>query len=410
MYKKKLLPFAALIGTILLTGCSSSQPIKHEPFIPLQLDNKIQLKKTDIRKIQLPIKSLEYIIEEYKPKIEKDIKELDSDGNIIYQAKLRVNFKFKLDEIIRVNNSKTLIYKFITENSSLCFVGDCTKVYKTKDYQNFISEVKKSQDDLHSNIFKYAEEYKESEKTLDNWIKTIKNKIYKPNVKFRNNIIDDVELLDEFLKRVNLHDTFPTKEIIFGEFLASNEKSLTTFLNNKVFTYFYPYSGRRYKKFEIRYSPNNNDSFYNNKGKGQFTKKAVNLKNVNNLYLEHNEIYYYFLPKTFTTNDSNIELSLFSRDSGNYSFRVTNLSNKFIILKSVSLYLDDRISNLITVYHLPPKAISTTFTNLTLPEGTTLSTKITNLNQVRDFGVAVNYLVNSKEKTLYTEKKLRINR
>ena len=395
MYKK-LLPFSALLGTLLLTGCSSSQPIKHKPFIPLELDNSIQLKKTDIRETQLPSETLKYIINAGNFAVEKHFKELDSNADFIYHGKLRVYFDVALNKLITLNNS-------------LCYVGDCTKVYKTKDYQNFISEVNRNQDDLHSNIFKYAKEYKESENTIDNWLESVKNKTIVPNVKFRNKIIDDVALLDKISENVTLSSTSSFKEGIYGEYLVSKEKSLNTFLKNKVFGHFYPYREINYKKFKVSYSPNNKDSFYY-KEEFDFTKKEVNLNNVNNLYLEHNKIYYSFIPDTFTTNDSNIELHLFLGDSGTYGIRVTNLTNKFIILRSVSLYLDDKINNLITVAELPPKAISNGFRPLTLPEGTTAYTKITNLNQVRDFGVAVSYMVDSKKETLYTEKKLKINK
>lgn len=373
----------------MLTGCSTSQPIKHNPYLPIKIDDSVQLKKSDINVTQVTDKSLNSIIRFSQLSIDKHIKELDRNADFIYHGMLRVNFKVKDN-------------KLITENKSLCYIGDCTSIYKTDDYQNFISDVKKTQDNLHSNISRYAKVYKQNENALTNWIKKVEN-INTIHAKFRNRIINDDKLLDKLSNKAGFEKlVVPSKEELFVEFLESKEKSLKTFLNNRIFGYFYPYNVLNYENYKLIYNSKNKKTFVN--------KQEINFNTINNLYLELNEMYYYFLPKVFTTNDSNIKLQLTLNNNGTYKVKVTNLTNKFIELSSISLYLDDRIRNLNVNTQLPPKAISENFRYIPLPEGTTANTKINNINQVRDFGAAVSYIANSKKETLYTEKKIRTNR
>ena len=233
---------------------------------------------------------------------------------------------------------------------------------------------------------------------------------------------DEPEILSyiDYVKKLNLKPKvnsslpFPVSEYYLN--VIKEEFSYNINLNSgKIYSDF-KYEKGTLKDFLNRYEfyrPNNLDIFVGNTRVSYTRPSSLTLKNLDTENVVNiNRLYSTFLtePLIFKNKDLLVKV-WFDHSLAKYSTRgdfyitITNLTNKFIDISTISVYVDSEINSMQLPIKLPPKG---TIKNRVLQVSNyDMYKQVNSLNDTRVFAGAVEYSIDQKNESLFEEKELK---
>lgn len=373
MFFKIILP---LVIGILISGCSSINP--PNPY------------KTNIKKSNVPQNEKQKVLN--KVLKEKYNHYYHINNGCISTKKINpyakeeytynTCYKIEKDSIVSENFSKC----YLNDEEIKCPYKDSRRSNKVKDYVSFINNVN-IRDEYNIKIKEYKKASSNNKNKAEDYLK--KYDIAKSNIvenlrKYNQVIIDNSNLIpSNMIKKLKFNKL---------EVASSKNDCYYNYINNKELNSCVKISGGIKNLGLI-----NNSRFKFNINNSSFISSFDKLKNPIT-YLINNPIKFNFIPKDFVTKNSEILVTLSLR-SNNIDINITNKTNNFIEIKTVSVYYDNDVKSLFINDKLPPLS-KTLKKEISIP----LNKKfvvIKSKNQNISFGIAVEYIINGKKKNLY---------
>lgn len=291
-------------------------------------------------------------------------------------ALLRANFYIK-------NNSI-----FIEDNSS-CYKKECKFITNIQGINNFYNSVRDKQYFLESNFTKYLDEYSLKKDVINSWLVKVKNT--KLNRKLKNTLGLNNKILNGLSENTNLTYVDKTNERIFVEFKNSSESDLNKFLNNYKILKYNSGNSLHFKRFMAR-------GYYNH-------EKYISILSNNKGIVDTIDFYFNYIPSSFKVKNKYIDLDIKSNKYGSLTAIVSNKTNQFIDLTSISTYYDGSIITLPLKIKLPPKANTLeSDIRIKIPSDKKDYLKINKKNQKVNYGYALEYIKDGKKANIYKTK------
>lgn len=282
----------------------------------------------------------------------------------------------------------------IIQNHSYCPSADCSSLSELWKVKEFEKEVSSKKQYIENNFNLYQKEYSVNKQEILTWIDKVSSIRLKPDLSL------DLSLPEDYINGLKNNSNYIRKtlipEKIFVEYKNSKESNLSTFLNNYNFLQFNPNQIIYYKDIQI--------------GNSHYTKNTIdlNLSNINSLgKLNPKIVFSTFYPDKYIIQNKEILLELRKYRIDEFQVKIINLTNKFIDINTVSIYLDNAINSISLIKRLPPNG-ETLESNLSIkiPAGVSPYIELKDLNSKRNLGAAVSYKIDNKEDTLYKEDKI----
>lgn len=248
---------------------------------------------------------------------------------------------------------------------------------------------------LEENMNSYFKEYALHKNDILNAINFL-NKI-QPTFEFENKLNLEEKLLNSLYPQIKYKrfDLIPEK--IFVDFKKSGKTSLEEFLDG-------------YSIIQLEFQ----QTFYYNNFKiySQVKLEHPNINKVickDKIIISLYEIAWTILPDSFEISDENISMKFTNYQTVKYSVELINLTNDFIDLNSLSLYLENKINSINLNQKMPPNSKnSNNQIVISIPSGVNGYQKLKTLNEIFSIGGALEYSIRNKNKTIYKSIDLKV--